>query len=128
MTFATVSRLAFLLALGTGCAATAARGRTEGPPTADPLADASVVSGKLPNGFSYYVLRNAQPSNRLSLTLLVKAGGVHEDNDQRGAAHFVEHLAFDGTRNFGKSDIISFVRGLGMSWGAGERPDAPRQH
>ena len=118
MTFATISRLAVLLALGTGCSFTAARGRAEDRATGDPLAGSSVVSGKLSNGFSYYVIRNADPSDRLSLRLLVKTGAVQEDDDQGGAAHFVEHLAFAGTQNFKRNDINSFIRSLGINWGA----------
>ena len=95
MTRASVLRPVLLLALSTGCTFAAALG-----PTTNPLAGSSVVSGKLPNGFSYYVLRNADPQNSLSLRLLVKAGVAQEDDDQRGVAHFVEHLAFDDNKNF----------------------------
>jgi zinc protease len=119
MTFANISSLAFLLALGTGCAVMSVRG-----PTADPLAAPSVVSGTLPNGFSYYVLRNADPSNELSLRLLVKAGAAEEDDDQRGAAHFVEHLALDGTKHFRRSDIDGLVRNWGLSTGAHANADS----
>jgi zinc protease len=95
MTRASVLRPVLLLALSTGCTLTTAPG-----PTANPLVGSSVVTGKLPNGFSYYVLRNADPQNTLSLRLLVKAGVAQEDDDQRGVAHFVEHLAFEDGRNF----------------------------
>jgi len=60
-----------------------------------------------------------QPAaGRAELRLVVKAGSVLEDDDQRGLAHFVEHIAFDGTAHFPKQDIIGFMQSLGMKFGA----------
>src|SRR5436190_16806844 len=62
--------------------------------------DPEVVLGTLPNGLRYYVRRNAKPLHRVELRLVVKAGSVLEDGDQRGLAHFVEHMQFEGTSHF----------------------------
>src|SRR5215216_4231121 len=68
---------------------------------ADPLPfDPAVVRGTLPNGLVYYIRRNTRPENRVMLQLAVKAGSVDETDDQQGLAHFVEHMAFNGSRNF----------------------------
>ena len=72
----------------------------------------------LPNGLRTYVRANRQPAGRAELRLAVKAGSVLEDDDQRGLAHFVEHMAFNGTRNFPKQDITAFMQSLGMRFGA----------
>jgi len=80
----------------------------------DPL----ITVGTLPNGLRYYVRENRLPQARAELRLVVKAGSVLEDEDQRGLAHFVEHMAFNGTRNFPKQDISTFMQALGMRFGA----------
>src|SRR5215203_2069147 len=61
--------------------------------------DPEVVVGTLPNGLRYYVRPNAKPARGAELRLVVKAGSVLEDDDQLGAAHFVEHMEFEGTRH-----------------------------
>ncbi len=85
------------------------------PPVADgvpdeplPL-DARITKGKLPNGLTYYVLPHKKPEQRAQLWLAVNAGSVLEDDDQRGLAHFVEHMAFNGTKRFPKQEIVDFL-------------------
>src|SRR6187549_3933124 len=80
--------------------------------------DPEVVVGTLPNGLRYYVRPNAKPARRAELRLVVKAGSVLEDNDQLGLAHFVEHMNFEGTKNFPKASLNQFLASLGMSIGA----------
>jgi len=80
----------------------------------DPL----VTVGTLPNGLRYYVRENRLPQARAELRLVVKAGSVLEEEDQRGLAHFVEHMAFNGTEHFPKQEITSFMQALGMRFGA----------
>jgi zinc protease len=80
----------------------------------DPL----ITVGTLPNGLRYYLRENRQPQARAELRLVVNAGSVLEDEDQRGLAHFVEHMAFNGTSNFPKQDIGAFMQALGMRFGA----------
>jgi zinc protease len=81
-------------------------------------ADAVITTGTLSNGLRYYVRKNAKPEKRAELRLIVNAGSVLEDEDQRGLAHFVEHMAFNGTTHFPKMGIVSFLESVGMKFGA----------
>jgi len=74
-------------------------------------------TGVLPGGLRYYILENSMPENRAYLTLAVKAGSVLEEDDEQGLAHFVEHMAFNGTERFPESKLISYLRSLGMRFG-----------
>ncbi|MDR2097038.1 MAG: insulinase family protein [Spirochaetaceae bacterium] len=74
--------------------------------------------GTLANGLRYYIYENHRPENRASLTLAVNAGAVLEDDDENGLAHFVEHMAFNGTKRFSESEVIDYLRSLGMRFGA----------
>ena len=80
--------------------------------------DPEVLVGGLENGLRFYVRPNSRPSRRAELRLVVKAGSVLEDDDQRGLAHFVEHMQFEGTRNFPGQGINDFLGSLGLSIGA----------
>jgi zinc protease len=75
-------------------------------------------TGTLDNGMRYYIRKNSKPENRLELRLAVNAGSMQEDDDQRGLAHFVEHMAFNGTTNFEKNDLINFLEKTGVRFGA----------
>ena len=77
----------------------------------------SVLTGNLPNGLKYYILENSLPENRAHLGLIVNAGSVLETDDQRGFAHFVEHLAFSDTARFPDLQIQEYLRSLGMRFG-----------
>ncbi|MDR0497603.1 MAG: insulinase family protein [Treponema sp.] len=74
-------------------------------------------TGVLPSGIRYYILENTYPEDRAYLTLAVNAGSVLETDEERGLAHFVEHMAFNGTARFGKSELIDYLRSLGMRYG-----------
>ncbi|MCP4201329.1 MAG: insulinase family protein [bacterium] len=80
--------------------------------------DPDVTIGKLDNGLTYYVRANGKPENRASLRLVVNAGSIVEDEDQRGLAHFVEHMAFNGTHNFAKQELVDYLEKIGMRFGA----------
>lgn len=80
--------------------------------------DPAVRIGTLPNGIRYYVRRNAKPEQRAELRLVVNAGSILEDNDQRGLAHFLEHMAFNGTKTFAKNDIVKYLESIGVRFGA----------
>jgi zinc protease len=80
--------------------------------------DAKVITGRLANGLRYYVRQNSRPEKRAELRLAVNAGSVLEGNDQRGLAHFVEHMAFNGTRRFEKQALVNFIERIGMRFGA----------
>src|SRR6476660_8596698 len=80
--------------------------------------DPQITVGTLPNGLRYYLRANRVPQGRAELRLVVNAGSVLEDEDQRGLAHFVEHMAFNGSLHFPKLDIVNFMQSLGMRFGA----------
>ncbi len=79
--------------------------------------DDRVITGKLPNGVTYYIMPNQKPENRAELRLVVKAGSIDEDNDQLGLAHFIEHMAFNGTRNFEKNELVNYLESVGSEFG-----------
>lgn len=79
--------------------------------------DPAVTVGQLPSGVRYYIRANAEPRERAELRLVVKAGSVLEDEDQLGLAHFVEHMAFNGTKNFAKQELVDYLEGIGMRFG-----------
>ncbi len=80
--------------------------------------DESVITGVLDNGMTYYIKENRTPQERIELSLAVAAGSVLEDEDQLGLAHFVEHMAFNGTESFPKNDLIYYLESIGMRFGA----------
>ncbi|HEY8087701.1 MAG TPA: pitrilysin family protein, partial [Polyangiaceae bacterium] len=89
------------------------------PVAAPPLAlYSSIHKGTLPNGLTYYVLPHRTPEHRAQLWLAVNAGSVLEDDDQRGLAHFVEHMAFNGTRRFPRQALVDFLEKSGVAFGA----------
>lgn len=87
--------------------------------TSDPLPfDPDTRVGKLDNGLTYYIRKNAKPENFAELRLAVNAGSILEEDDQQGLAHFLEHMAFNGTKNFPKSDLVDYLEGIGTKFGA----------
>lgn len=81
--------------------------------------DPRIHAGKLPNGLRYLIYKNGKPSKRASLRLYVGAGSLNEAEDQRGLAHFVEHMVFNGTKNYPEaSKLIPKMQRLGISFGA----------
>jgi zinc protease len=80
--------------------------------------DRRVTRDTLENGLTYYVLPHQKPEKRAQFWLAVNAGSVLEDDDQRGLAHFVEHMGFNGTRRFPKQELIAFLEGIGVRFGA----------
>jgi zinc protease len=79
--------------------------------------DPDIVKGRLENGLTYYIRENQKPENRAQVWLAVNAGSVLEDEDQLGLAHFLEHMAFNGTENFAKHEIIDYLESIGMKFG-----------
>lgn len=79
--------------------------------------DPDVRIGKLENGLVYYLKYNSMPENRMEMRLAVNAGSILEDEDQQGLAHFVEHMAFNGTANFTKSALVNFLEKVGVRFG-----------
>ena len=81
-------------------------------------ADPALSQGILPCGLRYYVKHNHKPEGRVALRLAVRVGSVHEDEAERGLAHFVEHLAFRATASFDKFELVRFLESVGASFGA----------
>jgi zinc protease len=80
--------------------------------------DSDVKIGKLENGLTYYIRKNARPEKKVELRLVVNAGSILETDDQRGLAHFTEHMAFNGSKHFQKNDLVSFLQTIGVEFGA----------
>lgn len=80
----------------------------------DPL----VKIGKLPNGLTYYIRKNAKPEKKVELRLAVNAGSILEDNEQQGLAHFMEHMNFNGTKNFRENQLVDYLQKIGVKFGA----------
>ncbi|WP_311196876.1 M16 family metallopeptidase [Rugamonas apoptosis] len=77
-----------------------------------------VKVGKLANGLTYYIQKNARPEQKLELRLVIKAGSILEDEDQQGLAHFTEHMAFNGSTHFKRNALVSYLQGIGVKFGA----------
>ncbi|MBX6331388.1 MAG: insulinase family protein [Gemmatimonadaceae bacterium] len=94
--------------------------RRERAPGAAPSAlhDPALTMGTLPNGMRYYLRVNKAPKHRVELRLAVNAGSLLEDDDQQGFAHFLEHMAFNGTAHFPRNTLIDFIETSGMRFGA----------
>lgn len=112
--------LVVALALLVGCASTR---QEPGPPPATagkdlvlPL-DPQITAGTLDNGLRYLIRKNQKPGNRAELRLVVNAGSVLETDDQQGLAHFAEHMAFNGTKNFAKQELVDYLELIGMAFG-----------
>src|ERR1700761_7268446 len=80
--------------------------------------DPAVRTGKLANGFTYYIRHNEEPKHRVYMYMVNKAGSVLEDEDQRGLAHFMEHLSFNGTSHFPHNDLVDYLQKAGVRFGA----------
>ena len=67
---------------------------------------------------TYYIHRNAKPKGRVSLRLCARVGSLHEEEGENGLAHFIEHLAFEGTATYGTGDIAKYLESIGTAFGA----------
>ena len=74
-------------------------------------------TGKMWNGMRYYILKNGKPEQRAELRLVVRAGSNMENDNQQGLAHFLEHMAFNGTLNFEKQALVDFLESTGIKFG-----------
>ena len=80
--------------------------------------DPNVKIGKLDNGLTYYIRNNGKPEDKLELRLAIKAGSILEDDNQQGLAHFIEHMNFNGTKNFEKNELVDYLQSIGVKFGA----------
>ena len=119
-----------LYAVGLVVALLSAGGLVAAPAIQDPAAqagrttldrpiplDPSITSGRFDNGLRYYIRANNEPEHRAELRLVVNVGSIVEDADQQGLAHFLEHMAFNGTKNFPKAALVDFMESIGMRMG-----------
>ena len=77
----------------------------------------NLISGKLENGIHYYIYKNNKPENKAMLNLVVKTGSLMEEDNEQGIAHFMEHMAFNGTTKFEKNEMIKYLQSIGLSFG-----------
>lgn len=82
--------------------------------------DPSLITGQLDNGFRYVLKENNVPENRVSIMLNIQVGSIHETESQRGMAHFLEHMVFNGSTHYQPNELVKFFQRIGMSFG----PDA----
>jgi zinc protease len=79
--------------------------------------DPNTITGILPNGMRYYIRKNTKPEHRAELRLAVNAGSTSENENQQGIAHFTEHMAFNGTESFKKSELVDYLESVGTKFG-----------
>ncbi len=79
--------------------------------------DPSMRTGTLDNGLQYFIKKNSKPENRVELRLALKAGSIVEDEDQKGLAHFIEHMEFNGSEHFTSNGLINYLEKVGTKFG-----------
>ena len=79
--------------------------------------DPELKIGKLKNGLTYYIRKNEKPKNKVDLRLVINAGSVQEEDNQQGLAHFLEHMNFNGTKNFPKNKLVDYLQTIGVKFG-----------
>src|SRR5688572_24696655 len=79
--------------------------------------DPAIRTGTLPNGLTFLIRRNGQPEKRAALRLAVKAGSIDEADDQRGLAHLLEHMAFNGSTHFKSGELVDYLESIGSRFG-----------
>ena len=80
--------------------------------------DSTITYGKLENGFTYYIRENQTPKDKVSIKLIIKAGSIMEAENQLGLAHLLEHMAFNGSKNFPKKKIDEYMSSIGLNLGS----------
>ena len=80
--------------------------------------DPKVRVGHLDNGLTYYIRHNEEPKNQAFFYIAQKVGSIQEEESQRGLAHFLEHMCFNGTTHFPDSSLIEYLEGIGVKFGA----------
>lgn len=108
-----IMRLAFVAIAGFACLPVAVRAQ-QMPPV--PV-DKEVRIGKLDNGLTYYIRHNEYPKNQVDFYIAQKVGSILEEDNQRGLAHFLEHMCFNGTKNFPGNSMVKWLESVGVKFG-----------
>jgi zinc protease len=111
--FSRAALVCLLAGASVGPLVTLAQTKTEKLPV-----DPKIKMGKLPNGLVYYIRPNNKPEKKVELRLIVNAGSILENDDQQGLAHFMEHMNFNGTKNYPKNKLVDFLQSIGVEFGA----------
>ena len=80
--------------------------------------DEGITYGKLDNGFTYYIRENKKPEDKVYIKLVIKAGSIMEEENQLGLAHLLEHMAFNGSKNYPKDALDKFMSSIGLDIGS----------
>jgi zinc protease len=80
--------------------------------------DSKIKMGVLPNGLKYFIIQNKKPEKKIELRMAVNAGSILEDKDQLGLAHLMEHMNFNGLKNFPKNEVVHYLQSIGVDFGA----------
>lgn len=80
--------------------------------------DQSLVKGKLVNGLRYYIYKNQTPKNAVNMGIVFNVGSLNEEDNERGIAHYLEHMAFNGTKDYPGNSIVDVLKKFGMQFGA----------
>lgn len=80
--------------------------------------DSKIKTGTLPNGLKYFIIQNKKPEKKIELRLALNAGSILEDKDQLGLAHLMEHMNFNGLKNFPKNEVVHYLQSIGVDFGA----------
>lgn len=80
--------------------------------------DKKVKVGQLPNGLKYFIVQNKKPEKKIELRMVTNAGSIQEDDDQLGLAHLMEHMNFNGLKNFPKNEVVHYLQSIGVDFGA----------
>lgn len=118
-----ITAFAIIFLIGACATHQPARQQSPAPGISSPAAsaplpvDPQITIGQLDNGLRYYIRANQRPEQRAELRLVINAGSILEEDDQQGLAHFVEHMAFNGTEQFAKQELVDYLESIGMRFG-----------
>ena len=76
-----------------------------------------ILKGKMDNGIDYYIMEHKKPKNRILAWIAVRAGSLQETDKERGIAHYLEHMGFDGTKNFPPGELVRYFESIGTDMG-----------
>ena len=105
-----------LLLMAALCVTSVMSAQMPGQAPAAPV-DSAVITGKLDNGLTYYIRHNDSPKGQADFYIAQKVGSVLEEENQRGLAHFLEHMCFNGTEHFPGNSMVDWLESIGVRFG-----------